>query len=314
MTPRTAAFTLIAAVGLSALAPAASAQSDTTDAPLSGPRVTPRDAEPTLVERDFGGRLKRLEADPVLAALDKLTLDADTRARVDAVIAERNAIVDRLVQDHFKTIVELHNARQADERDKVRELLRELAGYARPLLSRGSLADEVRPLLPEDQRQQFSSMLSEYRSAALTDRMGGGDTGPAMSRAQAATTELLTGFGQEIKRAYDRTFNARKAEFDKLLETLNLTPEQDAKVRGIVVDQFQKSQGQSSPRDRRRMFMQIYRVLDAEQRSTLMARLREQRALANEGERSTPPASSKPARRGAQTPPAQPDMMIPPES
>lgn len=257
-----------------------SAQSNDDAQALRGPAVPLEPTKNTLIERAFDGKLKRPETDPVLAALSRLELDAPTREAVDTVIAQRNAVVDRLVLDNLSDIVNLAQARQSGNKAELRSALTALYAKAQPLLTRPRLLDELRPVLPSEKFSELSRIVSDYYKLAIKERLeepGPIAKSPGSSGAVAA--ELLNTFGQELKRSYDRVFTSRKDEFEALLKSLTLSPEQDAKVHQIVIDLIQKTQGKPTRQQLARAYLDVYQQLDAEQRRLLTARAFEDRKL-----------------------------------
>lgn len=264
---------------------------------LRGPSVGEKLLSRSLVERDFSGKLKRLEVDPAIAAIEHIELTPDERAKVDRLINERNTLMDGLVLDHLKDIVALAGARQAGDRAGTRESLVRVYEEFRPFIERGTLSKELKSALPEAKYAELERMTREYGEAAMGEREsemngentqgaaagaggkrfagrgGAGKEGAGAARAQ----EFLEGFGQEIKRSYERVLGSRAKDFDALLASLSLRPEQESKVRGLVTDLIQKSLGKPSPRETARVYMQVYRELDAEQRAALVRTIRERR-------------------------------------
>src|SRR5690606_16846562 len=96
----------------------------------------------------------------------------------------------------------------------------------------------------------------------------------AGSERRAAQAEYVAVMGRELRRSYERVVTAAVKEFDELLESLNLTPEQDAEIRRLATDQFQKTAGNPSRKERGALFAQIYAKLNAEQRKALLERVR----------------------------------------
>lgn len=295
-------FGLVAAAALTAGAWAQSTPPADDAGALSGPKVTPaRETTRTLVQRDFDGKLKRIDGDPIAAALDLLDLDKDNRAAADAVLATRSEEIDVLVRDHLKEIAELANARQAGDQARARELMRGILQAAAPMLRKGPLVDQVAAALPTNNGAELKRLVEEYTKAGVEDRMDNGTTDGAPAarpgnRAgrpnpmQANMAERLQGFGQELRRSYERVFGNRAADFQKLVKDLDLTPEQEAKVQRIFTDLFQKTYGKPSPSQRTKAFFDAYKLMNDEQR----ARFREMVASTREGGGETDPMGDSP--------------------
>src|SRR5262245_31664682 len=87
--------------------PAAPGQDD--PAALGGPSVggggpgapTKVDEAPTLVQRDFDGRLKRLEGHPVAAAIDAMRLSADEQAATKKVLLDRSLAIEKVIRENL---------------------------------------------------------------------------------------------------------------------------------------------------------------------------------------------------------------------
>lgn len=141
--------------------------------PLAGPSVD-AGAKPTLVKRDFEGNLERLEMRPEAAAADLLTLTPDQRTLVNDVLKRRTADVQRITEDNLELFLKLQTARQGGDRQESMTLMRDFRVVAEPLL-RPSLFNQIRDVLPQDQRAEFARLVDEYIAAlaAEPDPMGG---------------------------------------------------------------------------------------------------------------------------------------------
>lgn len=259
---------------------------------LSGPRV----GEPglatrprSIVERDLDGSLKRLESDPIAAALAMLDLDEASSAAARGVIEARERGMDSLVRDHLREVAELSNARQAGDKTRVRELTRALLTAAGPMLQKGPLIDQVCAVIPSDSAGELRAMVSEYETALREETAKTAGAQRRQGRLNGAIAERLEGFGHEIKRAYERTFGARQKEFQELIATLDLSPEQESKVQRIFTDLFQKTYGKPSRTQNATAVMEAYNLLNAEQR-------RKFRELAKDAFDPAPKESPAPAR------------------
>lgn len=255
------------------------------EAPLKGPTVASPETKPTLVQRDFAGKVIRLEMQPAEAAVKLLRLDDATRAKVDAVILERSALLDKIVTDNLELLVKLQGAREAPDKAEYGRLTHELSEKSTPLVQRGPLAVELAGILPPAANSELRRLMQEYWKAIVDEDTArpaserepseistpaGNDPG---SQREAMRDEVRTMTGLEVKRAYERTIGARSRDFDALIKDLNLSPEQESKVRKIAGDSFQKTYGKATPQERARVFWQVYQVLDAQQRKALLAKV-----------------------------------------
>lgn len=286
-----------------AIAQTGTPERETTD-PLRGPSVQERatPSRATLIERDSDGRIRRLELDPALAALEKVALDKQTRERADKIVVARLTVLDRIVQDNFIAIAELAQAHQAGDKKPARKLLADLYTKARPYLDRGPLLEELRPALPADTHARLKIMVDEYTNACIDERMLGPDEhGKKPARIGAVFAENLHVLGQEVRRSYQRTVQAGGGELDQLIKDLGLTPEQEAKIRTRITDAYLDSQGKPSRVQQARVFLESYQDLNTEQRQRLVRIVNQKRAQ----ERPSPAAQAPEKRPGGDAPEAR---------
>lgn len=271
---------ILSVVGCALGAPLAIASLDepgSDDGALAGPKVVERErTKASIVEREFDGKLKRLEQHPALVALDKLDLSPEQRAKATEVVISRNTQLDTIVRDNLREIIEAALAKQAGDQAATRAKFGELLKKARPFLDRGTLMSELRPALPIDQYQQLKNAVDEYNAAATKDAMSS-PSGKRQNRLGAALAQGFEGFGLEVKASYERVFADRNKEFEELLQHLDLTPEQESKVRQKVLDLVQKTYGKPTKAQQVRVFLDIYSELTPEQRKKLAQRIGDER-------------------------------------
>lgn len=260
--------TLLAAL---ALAAAASAQDAPPQDVLRGPAVAPAATAPTLVERDFQGKVRRLDLPPEEAALALLGLDADARAKADAILTEREAILDAAVIGNIELLLKINTAREAGDRAEVLRLLQEFNAALAPLRARGSLADELAAALPSAKAAALDTLVDEYNKALYDQSAAEARArGEAVRPARIRLRESLLATGQEVKRSYDRQVAAGLGEIDRLVAILALRPEQESKVRNLVAEFGQMTRLNPTPEQRRDLFQRIMAELDPEQRRMLL--------------------------------------------
>ncbi len=222
------------------------------DPVLSGPRAVEGVQRRSLIARDFDGKIKRLEIPAEEAALELVDLDAATRARIDAILAQRAALLDKLVADNLLKLLDVYNATQAGRKDEAREIFMEVLEQAGPLKERGKLGDEVRAEMTPDQSAAYDRIRREYWEAIIREDVqasrsaSGGEL--ARGAVQAAIgKEVALVIGAEIKRSYERQATARADQLKQFVEALALSPEQEAKVTRILADDFQMIQANKVP-------------------------------------------------------------------
>lgn len=242
---------------------------------LKGPTVSTAEPKTTLVDRDFNGRLRALETPPEESALDLLTLDDATKAKTRKVLVERATILDKVVIENLELIGQIHNAGQSGDKAEALRLFAEFAKKLDGLKSRGKLVDEIKSALPEADRERYAAMVKEYHEASIQDTMDEAKSrGERVTRREATGRVVLQAIGREIKRSYDRQVTSKTADYERMLASLGLRPEQESKIRKWVTDSFQQTKGNATPEQKRALFWKIYQELDASQRQELMKQYR----------------------------------------
>jgi len=288
---------LLGPIGLLCAISVASAEPPAVKAPgpeasvLGGPHVsaTARNGPATpLVELDFQGRLKRLDEQPVVAAVKTLKLDPATRAAVDAVITERVAATDALVLDNINLLVELTSAGAAAKNgsDKDQAALAPLLMKAATLLgtlnARGTLEMRVRAKLPPKDRAALDGLIRGYFDAVAAD--GVVDDGVVVrpgNRVECAIAENFRLVGKDIEASFQRILGQGDKEFEKILASLELRPEQEGAIRLmfeklIVSSNYKPTQAQQTV-----AFLKVVDLLDPAQRRTFLRLIAESEGRGN---------------------------------
>ena len=256
---------------------------------LAGPKVKTNDARKSLVEREFGGKLKRLDIDPAQAALGLLELGEEEKAATRTVLVERAAIMDTLVTDNLREVAEMASAFQARDTMEGLRLLKELFDKADAWRARGRLEDELAAKLSEPNATELRRLTKEYLDAALAESAAGpGLNGKPRGRLGALMHERLTNLGHEIRQSYERTIGAGAKDLDALLKRLAVTPEQESVIRAIIQDTYVATYGKPTKSQQTAAFLKIYGALEAEQRKEFAKYIGEQR-----GARNTRPADQQ---------------------
>jgi len=245
---------------------------------LAGPKVKTGDARKSLVEREFGGKLKRLDVDPAQAALELLDLSEEEQIATDRVRFERAAIMDKLVTDNLREVAEMANAFQARQTMEGLRLLKELFDKADAWRARGKLEDELAAELSEPNAAELLRLTREYMDAALAESaVEPGLNGKPRGRLGALMHERLTTLGHEIRQSYERTIGAGAKDLDALLKRLAVTPEQESVIRAVIQDTYVATYGKPTKAQQAAAFLKIYGELDAEQRKEFAKYIGEQR-------------------------------------
>lgn len=248
--------------------------------PLAGPSVAAAAQQRTLIERDADGKIMRLDRAPAEAAVRLLNLGPDVQRDVDRILTERAAILDGLVAEHLREIVEIAGANQSGDRAGAMRKLMELAPYAKPLRERGQVGEELARVLPEGQAKRVRQMVQEYTQALMAEERAAAQArGEEVNDRALTRAETLRLVGEEVRRSYERVVGQQAADFDKLIQLLSLSEEQESQVRKLVGDQFTQNYGRATAAQRAQVFAQVWRLLSSEQRAELLKHMRQRGVL-----------------------------------
>jgi hypothetical protein len=246
---------------------------------LAGPTVKQAEAGPaSLIERDFMGQIKRLEEPVEEAALSRLKLDAATRAKVDAVLNERAAKLDKIVMANLTLLLKGQTAQATGDRAEQMDIVRELGEALKPLREGGRLRDQLAAQLPEQERRDFTRMVDSYWRAIVDEGMKANEaSGKREGRLGVFSREALRAMGTEVRRSYERQIQSRLADLESFMKALDLPPERDARVRTLISQYAQQSLVKPEAGTRtaagRKLFADVLKELTPEERTRAIAEI-----------------------------------------
>lgn len=243
---------------------------------LGGPPVEIEVDEPTLVERDYAGKLRPLETRAEVAAIRLLDLNDEEREAVDALVLERAKLVDGIVFDNLELLTQLQTARSAmtpgsgqRPSGEQRELLIKMMDMIAPLREQEPLLDHYAEALPEAKRNQYRALVNEWNNAQASEAPVGMG-GRAGGRRAMVENASIAGIRTELRSAYERGAAERTERLDDLVARLELTPEQEGEVRRLITDfaqqAAQQNGGEPTQAQRADLFREILGLLEPEQR------------------------------------------------
>lgn len=244
--------------------------------PLSGPSATPSrpaDAKPTLVRRDFNGKVERLERTPEESAADLLGLDEATRKKITDLMGHRAMILDDFVAKNLDLLTKFGQAAAAGNKSDLLSLLRETFDKLSDLRRGGPLEAQIAALLTPEQAKAFKAFIAEYYEALVAERQASPDEGEMSpdgkrtppNRLAIMIDEHLKAFGKEIERAFFRSLYSGELLFQKIDEAVTLRPEQKARIRGWCAEFAEKGGQNPTEEQKRDLFLRILSALDAKQ-------------------------------------------------
>ncbi len=264
--------------------------------PLRGPAVEPAGAagsagsgtstpaaRKTLVKRDFNGTMEVLDTRPEVAALELLTLSPEEAGATKALLERRAAIISRFLADHRDLFLSLQGARQSgamrESNKETREKIWEFRKLADPLL-RPALMEQIAPLLTDENKARFRTMVAEYTTALAAQeasqregpaqRTRARDQDPQRVRERAETGLLL----REIARTLRSVVESRREKTESFIALIQPdSPEQEARIREAI-RRIGEAQGTSPTHEQQRQMMaEIQSLLTPEQQGRVRREL-----------------------------------------
>jgi hypothetical protein len=213
-----------------------------TTAPLAGPAVPARLERPTLVHLDLTNRLRRPETTPEEAAIGLLSLDAEVRTRVEAILTARAAAIDRFVAGNLLLLGQLDTVSKGGSALDKALTTAEVYLRFRPILEEGPLADRIAAVLPTEPAARFRTLLAEYWRAAVADGMAQARAAGKRDPAWAVHLgERLRHVGEEVARSFQRQSESGTLFLDYLVAGLGLSPEQERTLTELKLDFLERT-------------------------------------------------------------------------
>lgn len=245
-------------------APVAAAQAS----PLAGPQVEPTTPSDSLVQAGYDGRLILPERPPAIAALDLLDLSEKESGRVEELLDERAALMDILALDNVVLLSELEPVFQGGTVSEKIDIMMRSAEALKPAVAWGKLRERIAGVLPEAAVDRYERLISEYEGARYRDQRNAGEVDAAWQYRIARHFEDL---GWELERAAERVLvDNGQDTFAMIIETLNLTPEQEGAIRKKGEAFYFKHKGRPSKEAEAAFFMEMLAELDVKQRIGLV--------------------------------------------
>lgn len=243
--------------------------------PLAGPAIAAK-AEPSLVAREFDGRLRRLDIHPVEAALPILNLSDAERKAIDQIIRERTAIFDSVLQQNILLVQQLGSAGASGDKQEAVRLLMVIMGKLHPLTSRGPLELEIGRVLQPSQRKVLERLTKDYHNAVAADGLweDGRVTRPG-NRFETIAAERFRLFTVDAERSIKRILGQGEQDFEQLIAKLSLSPEQESRMRAQVQAFGERTGLNPTEGDQLRLGLVVFAWLDADQQAVLLRHMHE---------------------------------------
>ena len=139
-------------------------------------------------------------------------------------------------------------------------------------------------MLPPEKGEQLQAMMREYWRAVYEDatfeegdtvspeRNLPGHVGPRGRNTMhgVLSQEAVRLVGLEVKSAYDRVVQQGQQRIDDVVKQLDLSAEQEAKVRAIAIEFGQQAKLNPTPTQRAELFQKLMKELTPEQQRKLV--------------------------------------------
>lgn len=239
--------------------------------PLSGPRVAHRERE-GIVQTEMSGRVRRPEVVIEQAALERLNLSADVRARVEKVLVQRAAGIDRFVTENFVLLSQAQTVGAAGTvKEKVTLFLVGLHKIS-AAIGGASLKDRIAAELPSEEAQKFRAMLREYWKAVHVEAVNAKPHDPPPAWA-TYLGESLGSLGQEIARSFQRQESSGTLIVDYLTAGLDLTEKQQEIIREMKLEMMERTGMKADAEEQKKLAIGVAAYLNEKQRDKLMERI-----------------------------------------
>ncbi len=241
---------------------------------LAGPGVDAADPY-TLVVYEYGGNLQELGLPPAEAALDLLVLDEETAERIAHMLNERSMLAEQLIIDNFDLISQGDSIESSDNKLEQGLFLVQVLQALYPLIERGPLEDEIRPLLPPMVAHEYDSLLNEYWRALGKSRVEEAKAKGYTLRLRKAIREARGNqLEKEVELAAERALESERFAIDYLCRGLDLTEGQQARIKTLLIDYTARTMGEPAQEDTERLFGEVLAYLNETQRTELIKRIK----------------------------------------
>ncbi|MCE2968319.1 MAG: hypothetical protein ACK5WB_04000 [Phycisphaerales bacterium] len=290
MHPAAAAAAIVTCIVATAIVPSASARespppastapdssaNNSPSSPLAGPNTgAASNPAPSLVHRDFTGRVVRPETPIEVLALEGLGLSPADRARVDEILGQRARDLEVFVLENIETLGELYGAvRTSNTRETIRLILR-LAGRLPPSLGSGTLQQQLADVLPAHLRDAYNARLEDYWLALIDDDRAQRNLNAPRARWQALAEDRLQALGKELAQAFERTVASGDLVHRIVTRDLGLTPDQNAAARDLAREFQEKTGGNPTQAQGASYVLRFMAILTPEQRTRAIRAFRD---------------------------------------
>lgn len=267
--------------------PDSAADGKPVTSPLAGPKTSPESTEVTLIVRDIAGKVQRLEMSPEQAAIEKLKLDPETKAKVGEILGARAAKIDKFVVENIPLLTELGSAANSTNKADLAGVLFRMASKLRPVLQDTPLQLQLSRALSEPDAARFNTLVDGYWQAIADERSAERGrpkrslegTTPSESggkrRLDPIADERLKSLGKEIELSFKRSLYGGGLAYSYIMKGITVKPEQEARIREYFADHGEATKAGENDEANKKLFWRVYGELDNDQRKVALQNVAE---------------------------------------
>jgi hypothetical protein len=229
---------------------------------------------PSLIKHDANGKLLRPELPADEAALELVGLNDGEKAAVGQLLSARSAILDHVLSQNLPLLLKFQGIDSGDTQKEQMQALKDLITKAmNPLREMGSLRDQVAALLAPPIADRYKAILRDYWEAVSQEDSMMTARGKPMTPEQIRGYETMLGYGQEIRRSYERQVEAKIDKLPAMVAAAKPTPDQDSKIKGLMNDYEKAAAGKPTASQKRALFRDVLKGLTYDQRIAVLGEL-----------------------------------------
>ncbi len=259
-------ITLVLALALAL----ALAQPQPQVSPLGGSRVV-SGQRTGIVQTEMSGRVLRPEKVIEQVAVERLKLSDEVRARVEKVLLERAAGIDRFVTDNLLLLNQAQTVGAAGTLKEKVTLFFVGLDRIRGAVGGPRLQDRIEAVLPPEDAREFRATLREYWKALIAEAAAAKPQDPPPPWT-VYLGESLASLGREIARSFQRQEASGTLVVDYLMADLALSEKQLEVVREMKFDLLERSGMKPSAEEQKKLVLGVVAYLNEKQRDKLIAR------------------------------------------
>lgn len=240
------------------------------EAPLAGPAVKER--VPGLVQHEMSGRVIRPVRSIEQTVVERMKLSPEVRERVERVLSERAAALDKFVVENLLLLNQLQTVQAAGSlRERIVVGVEAVQKLAEAIGGR-SLREEIVKVLSEEDARAFKAAMREYW-AALSEEARAMKPKDPPPRWAVYLGEQAQALGREIAGSFERQSASGTLFLDYLVAGLELNESQREIIHELKLDLLEKTGMRPTEEDQKKLILSAAAYLNKDQRAKAIAKV-----------------------------------------